>query len=327
MDRFPDDYFKDVTEQITETDRVNAGYKTPGMNTSIPSIPKPISLEELRKDLRYTAIPVPINFAEGGMFRPMTRSSSHSPSPSRFSGQEHLKDDLQDHLKDPPSVSQDLTIVRSFSPEHHCEVIPISTDPYVNLPIIPQPDQHREITIGESRVVLARGPDNGHGQPGFMGGIFEPHRFGSYPSVPELYHPLDVGIQLSLEDKPKPETSTSTTTQVSVDQAKMDQAKMDQAKVDQVSLPTSPYPLPMPSPVGEKLSPILMNKPKSESRSSDTSPVFPTDQLLELMTQSHQVLEAQRTEKEEILRELRNLREEVVGLRAQLTTNHWCQIL
>jgi hypothetical protein len=58
-------YFGDLENQITDADRIKAGYRIPKTHAGLPSA---ISAESLRGNLSGIAVPIPMNFHEGGMF-------------------------------------------------------------------------------------------------------------------------------------------------------------------------------------------------------------------------------------------------------------------
>lgn len=225
MANFSDDYFNDI--QITDADRVKAGYKIPknGMIRPGGSI-KPISAEDLRGDLSRTVIPVPINFHEGGMFSDAADRVSYS-KPVKQDQDPRLLPDLSQiqptvsephpQSTEPHPQSTDLTI-----PPQKGELIPlksgegvISKDSDGNDVIVrPQDEQTKgqeyigpyrhdpmvhegglkEVNIGENHCIIARGPNNIYGRTGFYGGLLEPSRFGFYPGSSQAiaYNPINL---------------------------------------------------------------------------------------------------------------------------------------
>ena len=157
-----DDYFKDVTQLITEEDRVKAGYKVPKITISVNdflnrSCTQPISTKTLRGDLINLEIPISSNFHEGGMFtNSIDRLSyekpylSNSYSPNKESGNQ--------------IISQ------------------INNNPYLHNDMVDQPFETLTGEIGENKLVVKRGKDNSFGRPGFYSATFSNDRFGSYPS-------------------------------------------------------------------------------------------------------------------------------------------------
>lgn len=190
-----DDYFKDISSQITEEDRAKAGYRVPKMSTkqNIPiGLPKAVDVNALRGNLDGVALPVPVNFHEGGMFTDVDERRSYEkfgkmPSkgssmtdldltlsvpcsqknPSK-SSEDEKRDNLEEKTKFPiTTMSSDRQLIGKTS-----------NNPFANDVLVGDQSSTIKTNIGENEMIVARGPNNIYGRAGFYGGIFKGDRFG-----------------------------------------------------------------------------------------------------------------------------------------------------
>jgi hypothetical protein len=210
MSKIPDDYFSDVSANITDEDRIKAGYKIPkkqpNQQCKIPV--KTIGSDVLRGDLTGVALPVPMNFHEGGMFADAAdRMSFSKPPPAQqpSSGRPLLIPDApdqdlpvdgettQDGVSEKQLIKQetDITPSDNIKPEDK-QLVGQSLGPFRVEPLVNTPGAHQLANIGETKVIIGRGPNNAHGRPGFYGGLYEGKRFGMFPTEPMAYNANNV---------------------------------------------------------------------------------------------------------------------------------------
>jgi len=235
-----DDYFKDVTNQITEKDRVKAGYRVPQKKISVKDFlgqnvpeetqkkideklervsenfhintnqgtvsvgpPKPIDTKTLRGDLTNVAVPIPINFHEGGMFNDEKDRQSYD-KPFNFrkmptkkeTNDQLLIEEANDDEKEQTQLinrNESTQLVNRTetptSPNNDHRLIGQSTNnPYQSEALVTRPGSLTKAHVGEDALIIGRGPNNSYGRSGYYGGLFNAGRFGNYPSESHELH-------------------------------------------------------------------------------------------------------------------------------------------
>lgn len=218
MAKVPDDYFKDITAQISQEDIIKAGYSIP---KTINTLPKTLQINTLRGELKQVAVPVPINFSEGGMFTDQKeRDSYERPMIADAPKQTTIEGVVQPAIESstapavplplaqaeqlvPVKKSESTEITATDKQEDKSIVVtptsdkvqltsPISINPFSSAPMVGVEGACKKVCIGENEMIIARGPNNMYGRSGFYAGIFKHDRFGMYPSGPIKYNPHDV---------------------------------------------------------------------------------------------------------------------------------------
>jgi hypothetical protein len=195
MANFGDDYFKDVTGTITDADRIKAGYKLKPVVDNSKLQPKTLDSSVLRGDLSGVAIPVPINFHEGGMFndaadrvsfsKPMGMSETSSIVP--IDGQT-ITNPTSEQIVAPSNSEQTIIVPKS----EEQLIGHSSNNPFRNDVLVEAQGLHKRVNIGEHQLIVGRGPNNAFGRPGFYAGLFSGKSFGSYPQMPIKYDACNV---------------------------------------------------------------------------------------------------------------------------------------
>ena len=69
-----------------------------------------------------------------------------------------------------------------------------SSNPFSNTALVVGPGMLTKVNIGDSKVIIGRGPNNSSGRAGFYAGVFSAEKFGSYPTEEQeiRYDALDV---------------------------------------------------------------------------------------------------------------------------------------
>lgn len=203
MAQFPDDYFKDITSNITSEDKIKAGYKIPKYTcgetgTNQMKQPKTLDTKTLRGDLNGVIFPVPMNFSEGGMFSDAADRISFSKPINTNVSNHHILSIENDNVTSHQSIiikpkDDQLTIIKPkddqltiIKPEDKQLTNQTHNNPFRNDPMIDLSNKCEPVNIGENQLILGRGPNNVFGRPGFYAGIFK-NRFGSYPTQPIRY--------------------------------------------------------------------------------------------------------------------------------------------
>ena len=184
MSELTDDYFKDLDATITDHDRIKAGYMPLPAGRDALLI-KPISVSQLSGDMKSQPVPIPLNFHINGMFDDPIERLSYEKTFSTETSSTLVTQNTERSVTIPPDSQQ--LIVRE------------NNNPYATQVMVQGEYKCQIKTIGENRLIVARGPDNNFGRPGFYGGVFTSGRFGSYPlsDAPIRYNPHNVNDTLT----------------------------------------------------------------------------------------------------------------------------------
>ncbi len=126
--------------------------------------PKPISKKTLKGDLTNVAVPVPMNYHEGGLFN---------------NEEERRKFHKSKSDTDIPSLSADSDMTKN---------------PFVTKAMTDDELTLKKAKIAGDDMIIARGPNNRHGHAGFYSAVFKAGKFGKYPSADDeiIYDPNDI---------------------------------------------------------------------------------------------------------------------------------------
>lgn len=298
MSNFGDDYFHDVTSNITEEDRIKAGYKIPvrssNNNNGIGHIsqPKALGVDALRGDLSNIAIPVPINFHEGGIFANAADRLSFSKPINQTDDQMDTQTDkivsnIADNKQSTQEVSKSETSTQLITDniDDHQLNVSISNNPYNHAVMIKRQEGLQKVTIGENQMILGRGPNNEYGRPGFYAGLFESKRFGNFPTQAITYDPNNVnnidehGYYIDSIEQQK----TLQLTPEQIDKNKKALMASD-VKTIEHSEEKTPMTIDLGEPSVKTSSHVLLDPPKlkDQSSTSQTSPTLPSNDIQKL---------------------------------------------
>lgn len=228
MANFSDDYFRDLSDNIMDDDLIRAGYKILKVTGNRFALPQTLSSNVLRGDLNNVPFPVPSNFHEGGMFADAAdRISFSGPQPESHQPVTGVPPEQlviaappeqlaiaappeQSVVTAPPEQSVVTAPPKQLVKAEQNEIVTIdgqtivvtpadkqlvghtNTNPFRHDPLINHEGGIKLANIGETQLIIARGPDNSKGRPGFYGGIMVNNLFGSYPTGAIEYNPNDV---------------------------------------------------------------------------------------------------------------------------------------
>jgi hypothetical protein len=150
-----DNYFKDVTSEISEHDRAKAGYKVPKVT---------ISAEEFLKKNKIDSLDV-----IGRNHNYVASGEKVIMGPQKPMSTKTLAGDLTNqpvHL--PMNYFDGPSLFPSNSVSHQSEL---------------KQGSIVKMNVGGDNILVAKGPNNEHGQEGFSVGIFNAGKFGSFPSA------------------------------------------------------------------------------------------------------------------------------------------------